>query len=142
MGSNGANESHEGDEGFCHVGIGCVQLSCRDDWLEGEGRQGRRRRLGGRCRRRVEENWIVQARWRVELEVEEEAFNASAQGCESLHQGAMRLQGQASVQDREGVPHEETQGIDQLRWKISESFCERPVSDEMRIFDWPRWADS
>merc|ERR1712048_1479253 len=97
------------------------QLSCRDDWLEGEGRQGRRRRPGGRCRRRGEENWIVQACWRVELEVEEEACNTSAQRCESFHQGAMRLQGQASVQDRESVPDEETQGIDQLRSKVSES---------------------
>merc|ERR1712084_27664 len=77
----------------------------------------------------VEEDRIFQACWRFELEIEEEACNASSQRCESFHQGAMRLQGQASIQDREGVPHEETQGIDQLRWNscmsvLSQMRCE------------------
>merc|ERR1740127_145029 len=119
--SHGANESYEGDEGLSHVRIGCMQLSCRDDWPEGEGRQGRRGGLGRSRGRGVEEKWNVQACWRVELEVEEEACDASAQRCESFHQGAMRLQSQASVQDSEGVPHEETEGVDQLRCKLFES---------------------
>merc|ERR1711879_638240 len=92
--SHGANES---DEGFCFVGICCVQLSCRDHWLEGQGRQGRRGGLGGSCRRGVEEKRILQACWRAEFEIEKEACNASAQRCESFHQGAVRLQGQASI---------------------------------------------
>merc|ERR1711941_134398 len=112
--SYGANESHEG---FCYVSICCVQLSCRNDRVEGQGRQGRRGGLGRSCRRGVEKDRILQACWRVEFEIEEEACNASAQRCESFHQGAVCFQGQASIQDRESVPHEETKRVDQLRLK-------------------------
>merc|ERR1712187_249827 len=107
--------AYEGYEGKCYVGVRCVQLCCRDDWLEGQGRQGRRGGLGSSCGRGTEEERIFQARRRVEPKVEEETCHASSQRRQSFYQGALRLQGQASFKNCEGLPHEEAQGDDQLR---------------------------
>merc|ERR1712187_915757 len=113
--SHGANEGYEGNESKCYVGVRCVQLCCRDDWLEGQGRQGRRGGLGSSCGRGIEEERIFQARRRVEPKVEEETCHASSQRRQSFYQGALRLQVQASFKNCEGLPHEEAQGDDQLR---------------------------
>merc|ERR1712107_83376 len=66
--------------------------------------------------RPVEEDWFLQAWWRVELEAQEETCPTCSQGCQPVHQGAMRVQGEASEQNCQGFPNEETQGDDQLRW--------------------------
>merc|ERR1712183_963850 len=60
------------------------------------------------------EKWGFQAWWCLELEVEENCCKASAQGCEPFHERAMHVQGEARVENREGIRHEETQGHDQL----------------------------
>merc|ERR1712066_171989 len=89
-------------------------LRCRDNWLEVEGREGcdggaHRARRGG-----AEKEWLLQTRWRVEHEAEEEASDTCAQGCQPVHKGTLRLQGQACVEDSEGLSDEEAQGDDQL----------------------------
>merc|ERR1711988_1496537 len=114
--SNGpheSNEGHESHEGWhdCNPGI---QLRCRDNWLEVEGREGgdggaHRARRGG-----AEEDWLLQTRWRVEHEAEEEASDTCPQGRQPVYQGTLCLQGQTCVEDREGPPDEEAQGDDQL----------------------------
>merc|ERR1711959_616278 len=84
--SHGADESNEGNEGWlCHDGIRCVQLSCRDDWLEVQGRQGHRGGHGISCGRSAEEKRILQTCSLVEPKVEEEASNASAQRRQPFH---------------------------------------------------------
>ena len=50
----------------------------------------------------VEEERVFQVRRCFELEVEEEGRDASSQGHQSIHQGAMCLQGEACVADCEG----------------------------------------
>merc|ERR1712071_750978 len=56
----------------------------------------------------------------VELEVEEEGCLCSKEGHQSFHQGTLRLQGQASVEDGEGIGHEEIEGGLEL---IFQMFC-------------------
>merc|ERR1712139_54360 len=75
----------------------------------------------------------LQTRRHVEFEVEEEACHPSKEGHQSIHQGALRLQGQASFEDCEGTCHEEVEGgfelnfqmfrtTTKLRWAVSLSF--------------------
>merc|ERR1712185_596268 len=56
----------------------------------------------------------IQAWRRTQLEAEEEASDCRSQGSESFHQGAVRLQGEASLQDSQGASNEEVQGDGQL----------------------------
>merc|ERR1712139_62328 len=84
---NGSHEGYESDEGDkgdegrrqryhdCDAGI---WLRRGNHWIEVEGRKGHCR---GHCQRRsgpVEEKWLLQARWGVEPEVEEEARPTSS----------------------------------------------------------------
>merc|ERR1712146_755656 len=66
------------------------------------------------CSGGAEEDWFLQTWWRVEHEAEEEASDPCPQGRQSVHQGTLRLQGQACFEDRQGVTDEEVQGNDQL----------------------------
>merc|ERR1712093_877105 len=68
----------------------------------------------------VEEKRHFQVGRRLEHEVEEEACPSCPQGCQPIHKRAMRLQGQASVQDCPMFANEEVQGDGQL--SVS-SFC-------------------
>merc|ERR1711865_81885 len=62
----------------------------------------------------AQEERFVQVGWHVEHEAQEEGCCTCTQGCEPLHQGAVRVQGQASLQDREVLCHEEVEGVAQL----------------------------
>merc|ERR1711897_100077 len=128
MGNEG-DEGNEGGEHRRHDRDAGLRLRRRDLWPEDERREGRDR---GHCHRRgrsVEEKWFFQARWRVEPETQEETCPTCSQGCEPIHQGAVRVQGEASEQDCQGSPNEEAEGDDQLRCSCG-------------IFPVPRWADS
>merc|ERR1711985_90608 len=57
-----------------------------------------------------EEVWRLQT-WRyAEHEVEEQASNEGTQGHQPLHQGAVRFQGEACLEDCEVLRDEEAQG--------------------------------
>merc|ERR1712028_142074 len=87
------------------------------------GCEGCRDQLPGVGRFRAEEEWRLQDWWLLELEAQEEASSRSSQGNQPLHQGAMRVQGQASFQDCARLAHEEVQGDDQLSgWRFHFSF--------------------
>merc|ERR1711976_815675 len=70
-----------------------------------------------------EEEWFLQTRGCVELEAQEEACDASQERCEPIHERTMRLQSQASVQDRQGIAYEEAEGDGELK-----RFCSELVS--------------
>merc|ERR1711976_829566 len=57
--------------------------------------------------------WRFQTRRSAQPEAQEEACDASQEGSKPIHEGALRLQSQASVQDRQGVANEEAEGDDQ-----------------------------
>merc|ERR550525_237220 len=70
-------------------------------------------REAARCERRVggipgrgdgtgQEERVFQVLWRLEFEIEEEACEASAQGYQPVYEGALRIQSEASIEDREG----------------------------------------
>merc|ERR1711879_1107660 len=80
-----------------------------------EGRGGGHYDVGSRG---AEEEWLLQACWCAEHEVEEEARGCCPQGREPFHEGTLRLQGEASVKDRKGVSDEEAQGDDQLSCSV------------------------
>merc|ERR1719198_447941 len=88
--------------------------------------------------RRDQEERKLQARRHVELEVEEEARHSSEEGHQPIHQGALRLQGKASIKDGEGTCHEEIEGGFELNfqmictprklwWAVSLSFLCNPL---------------
>merc|ERR1712146_586679 len=84
------------------------------NWLEVEGSEGCDGGPDRACSGGAKEDRVLQARRRVEHEAEEEASDTCPQGRESVHEGTLRLQGQACVEDREGPADEEAQGDDQL----------------------------
>merc|ERR1712151_1014132 len=114
--NHGPNESNEGDEGCSQGNDGkCgVQRRSGDDRPEGEGREGCHGGHRCGCCGRVEEEWFFQTCGIAELEAQEEASDASQEGSQSIHEGTMRVQGQASVEDRQGTANEEVAGDDQL----------------------------
>merc|ERR1712139_548814 len=62
-----------------------------------------------------EEVWRLQARRHAEHEAEEQASNEGTQGHQPFHQGAVRFQGEACLEDGEVLRNEEAQG-DALKW--------------------------
>merc|ERR1712100_674418 len=68
--------------------------------------------------RRDQEERKLQARRHVELEVEEEARHSSEEGHQPIHEGALRLQGKASIKDGEGTCHEEIEGGFELNFQM------------------------
>merc|ERR1711941_119307 len=78
-------------------------------------------RSGGR--RRVEEEWFLQARGCAQSEAQEEASDTSQERGEPIHKGTMRLQSQASVEDRAGIANEKVEGDGEL-----ESLCSEAAS--------------
>merc|ERR1719164_196367 len=76
--------------------------------------EGSRRGHRGGCCRRIEKEWLFQARRSAQHEAEEEASNTSQERRKPIHQGTMRVQSQARFQDRQGIANEEVQGDDQL----------------------------
>merc|ERR1712217_656642 len=73
----------------------------------------------GCCRSSTEEDGLIQDRGHAQSQVEVKACNTSTEGCEPIHEGAVRLQSQACVEDSEGAPHEEVEGTREL---IARSF--------------------
>merc|ERR1712070_126168 len=69
-----------------------------------------------------QEEWKLQVGWYAQHEAEEEASDPSEEGRQPLHQRALRLQGQASLQNCEGVRNEEAQGVIELSL-VFESYC-------------------
>merc|ERR1711988_230954 len=70
--------------------------------------------IHGRLLERTQEDGLLQDRPGLEVEVEAQAGNARTEGGEPIHEGALCLQGQARVPDREGLRAEETQGRREL----------------------------
>merc|ERR1712072_866509 len=62
----------------------------------------------------AEEERRFQDWWLLKFEAQEEASTPSSQGSQPVHQGAMRVQGQAGIQDSSRFGHEEIEGDDQL----------------------------
>merc|ERR1712014_160403 len=91
-----------------------VQRRSGDDWPKSEGRKGCHGGHRCGCGGRVEEEWFFQTCRSAELEAQEEASDASQEGSQSIHEGTMCVQGQASVEDRQGIANEEAKGDDQL----------------------------
>merc|ERR1739848_221746 len=117
--ANESHGSHESDEGHAQRRSDdccrCIQLRRRKGWLEAEEREGCRRRLHVGGGSSSEEEWSVQGRWHAQFEVEGEACTCGPQGCEPIHQGALRVQSEACLENREGLRHEEAEGRNQLR---------------------------
>merc|ERR1711879_129729 len=115
MGRDESNEgeSHEGR--WSHDRVRREQQPRREERFEGEAGQGHRRWADGSCSLRAEEERRIQDWWLREHEVEEEASNPGSQGSEPLHQGALRFQGKASVQDRARLGNEEVEGDGELK---------------------------
>merc|ERR1711879_724730 len=80
---------------------------------------------------RIEKERSFQNRRSAQPEAQEEASDASQERRKPIHQGTMRFQSQACVEDRQGIANEEVEGDDQLG-----PFRSEPVS--LR----PRWAVS
>merc|ERR1712048_1248574 len=102
------DESHEGDEGRqsrerckAYDGNCCVQVRGGVDRLESEGRERNGGGNVGSCCNSAEEVWCLQDCRRAQLEAQTETCDASAEGCESIHERALCFQGQACVQDSE-----------------------------------------
>merc|ERR1712039_1093386 len=115
------DEGHEGYEGRqsrkgceAYDGNCCVQVCGGVDRLENEGRERNGGSNVGRCCNSAEEVWRLQDCRRAQLETEAEACDASAKGCKSIHEGALRFQGQACVQDSESTSYEETESLGEL----------------------------
>merc|ERR1712048_55382 len=95
-----SHESHEGYEGheerWCHECFWWLCCCCREQRVETESGQGRYHWLHGIGCQRTQKEWCLQGCWSSEHEVEEEACCPSPQRYQSVHQGAMCLQGQTS----------------------------------------------
>merc|ERR1712093_746806 len=122
--TNGPDESDESER--CHDSDAGLRLRRRDMWTKTEGCEGCDRRHRQRRRRPVEKERFLQARWRIEHEAQEETRSSSSQGCEPLHERAVRLQSEASKQDGPGFADEEAQGDDQLR-QVGDSICSAAI---------------
>merc|ERR1711904_529449 len=86
-----------------------------DHGIEDERCEERRGYLDGGGRGAGEEVRVLQA-WRyAEHEAEEQAGNEGTQGHQPIHQGAVRFQGEACLEDGEVLRDEEAQG-DALKW--------------------------
>merc|ERR1711937_478602 len=109
---HGSDEGTQGsDEGWrCDDANRRVPVGGRDHRVEDEGREGRRGCIHGCGRGAGEEVRLLQVRGYAEHEVEEQASNEGTQGYQPLHQGAVRLQGEACLEDSEVLRDEEAQG--------------------------------
>merc|ERR1712048_1437613 len=106
-----------------HDGNGSLPVRGRINWLEIEGRERSRGGLHRRSSRSVEKGWLFQGRRCAQLEAQTETCNTCAQGCQPIHERALRLQSQASIQNREGIPDEKAQGVDQLTMQTFGNHC-------------------
>merc|ERR1711934_1126056 len=114
-GHEGYEKGHEGTEGgdegwWCHDADRCVSVGGRDHGLEDKGREGCRGCIHGRGRGTGEEVWLLQACGYAQHEAEEQAGHKGAQGRQPLHQGAVRFQGEACLENSALPSDEEAQG--------------------------------
>merc|ERR1712080_562653 len=61
-----------------------------------------------------EEERIFQGRGLVEFEVEGETGRTGSKRSEPIYKGAVRIQGKAGLEDRESIPDEKVERVDQL----------------------------
>merc|ERR1711879_186510 len=102
-----------------------VQVSGRVYWSESEGREGNNGGLDGRGSRSVEKGGLFQDCRSAQLEVEAETCNTRAQGRQSIHERALRLQGQAGIKDCEGTSDEEAENAGELMMLSPARFLSR-----------------
>merc|ERR1711937_930803 len=124
---HGSDESYEGheegyegtqgsDEGWrCDDTNRRVPVGGRDHRTEDERCEECRGGIHGRGRGAGEEVWVLQGRRYAEHEAEEQACHEGTQGHQPIHQGAVRFQGEACLEDGEVLRDEEAQG-DALKW--------------------------
>merc|ERR1712060_72092 len=109
MGSHESWKESIGHDSKCRV-----QVCGRIDWLEDLGSEGGGGGDVGSCGRSDEKDWFLQDRRHAQSEAQIKACDTSAEGRESIHERALRLQSQASIQDSEGTADEEAQGACEL----------------------------
>merc|ERR1712190_234357 len=133
-----SDESHESDEGSerCkrwkgHDSNSRVPVRCRNHRLETEGCEGSRGGHGGRSSRSVEKGWLFQDCRCAQLEAEAETRNTCAQRRHPFHERALRLQSQASIQDREGTSDEKAQRDGEL---IMRALCGPCLESRLEFF--------
>merc|ERR1712070_1335251 len=120
------NEDYEGHEGTsCHEVWSADaepshRISGRVEWLEEQGGERCHRCPLWGCLRRNQKERKLQTRRHVEFEVEEEEGYSSKEGHQPLHQGALCVQSEASLEDCEGTCHEEAEGSFELNFQM---FC-------------------
>merc|ERR1739848_599922 len=108
------HEGHEGNEGHESWRRDdtdrCVPVCGRDHGVEDERCERCRGGTDGCGCGSGEEVRLLQACRHAQHEAEEQAGHEGTQGCQPLHQGAMRFQGQACLEDGALPPDEEAQG--------------------------------
>merc|ERR1711957_1021243 len=75
----------------------------------------------------LKQKWLVQDSWCHQSQVEEKESDCSSQGYQSILEGALRVQGEASIADRESAPHEKVQDGRELSAILSaynDLFCQ------------------
>merc|ERR1711865_773603 len=140
MGCHASTKGHEGDEGWQEGNDSdcCLQVGGRGEEFEDERCEGHRCGVPGGCIHGGEEDGLLQACRHAQDEAEGEDGDESAQRYQPLHQGALRLQGEARLEDCEMLCHEEAQGLAELRALLQLS-RERVVAEVILM---PWWADS
>merc|ERR1712048_208884 len=113
--NDGCHESHESWK-RCkgHDSDSRIQVCGRIDWLQDLGSERSGGGDVGSCGRSIEKDWLIQDRRHAQSEAEIKACDTSAEGRESIHERALRLQSEAGIQDSEGTSDEEAQGACQL----------------------------
>merc|ERR1712176_663972 len=122
-----SDESHEGSE-RCkrwkgHDSNSRVPVRCRNHRLEAEGREGSYGGLDGRSSRSVEKGWLFQDCRCAQLEAEVKTCHTCAQGRQPFHERTVRVQSQASIQDREGTSDEKAERIGELMLRTLCGLC-------------------
>merc|ERR1712048_1090358 len=113
--NNGRHESHESwKESTGHDSDCRIQVCGRVDWPEDLGSERGGGGDVGSCSRSNEKDWLIQDRRHAQSEAEIKACDTSAEGREPVHERALRLQSQASIQNSEGTSDEEAQGACEL----------------------------
>merc|ERR1719382_1840074 len=113
---DGAHESNESRE-RCQEGNDSnrgVQKRRRIDGRKGERREGSDGSPDGRGSNWAKESWLLQDCRHAQLEAQAETSDTRTEGRESIHERALCLQGQASVESSTGSSDEKAQGTREL----------------------------
>merc|ERR1711953_843998 len=127
--SNESCERCQGREGY--DSYSCVQVSGRVYWFESQRSEGNNGGLDGRGSRSVEKGRLLQDCRCAQLEAEAETCNTCAQRRQPFHERALRLQSQASIQDRKGTSNEKAQRDGEL---IMRALCGPCLESRLEFF--------